>query len=188
MTLAPQARDPYYGYGVVRAFDALAYAGPILPTPHPVGLFQLLQAPRAGSLSCSFEDLWGTTQTSTYAITNPANSTDNKAFNGLLASSTGPFGGSAARRWTFTAIDDTTLTAVAKVDLELSFYMSGWADDTYYIQVFDNTNPACVGGGGWRTVSNLKFLPLAANEAETSNRVDYSDNSGDIHFGYRAKG
>ncbi|NOT04175.1 MAG: S8 family serine peptidase [Anaerolineales bacterium] len=35
LDLGAAGRDPYFGYGVVQAFDALNYGGPILPTPVP---------------------------------------------------------------------------------------------------------------------------------------------------------
>jgi len=160
--LGSLGQDPYYGYGVVRAFDALAYAGPILPTPTPWIVPTSTPGGSGGVYSMSFQDLWATAQIYSFTTTNPANSIDS-AFNDLLAFNTGLWGG-ATRNWTFTTIDDTTLTAVAKVDLELRFYMTGWVNDTYYIQVFDNTNPACI--GGWCTVYNLKFIPTSPIEGQ----------------------
>lgn len=155
LDLGLPGHDSHYGFGVVRAFDALAYAGPILPTPTPWIVPTSTPGGAGGVSALASQDLWGTSQISTYAITNPANSIDS-AFNDLLASSTGPFGGSAARRWAFTVIDDTTLSAVVKADLDLRFYMSDWVNDTYYIQVYEPTNPACA--GGWCTVFNLEFI------------------------------
>ncbi len=156
-------RDPYFGYGLVHALDALAYVGPILPTPTPWIVPTSTPGGVGGVYAMAAQDLWGFTQSSTYAITDPANSID-KAFNDLLASSTGPFGASSARSWIFTAMDDTSLTAVASVDLDLRFYMTGWVNDSYAIQVFDNTNPACA--LGWCTVYTLKFNPLTSTEGQ----------------------
>ena len=103
-------------------------------------------------------DLWARAQTATYAILDPDNSIDS-AFNGLLASSTGPYGASTARRWTFTTIDDNTFTTIAAVYLDIGMYMSGWVDDTFYLQVYEPTNPSCV-SAGWCTVLTLRVNPI----------------------------
>ena len=156
-------RDEFYGYGVVHAFDSLAYLGPVLPTPTPWIVPTSTPGGTGGVNALASQDLWGAAQVSTFAITSPANSID-KIFNDLTASSTGPFGSTSANTWSFTAIDDTTLTAVASVDLDLRFYMTNWVNDTYYIQVFDNTNTACL--FGWCTVYTLKFLPTSPIEGQ----------------------
>ncbi|MBI5962481.1 MAG: S8 family serine peptidase, partial [Chloroflexi bacterium] len=159
--LGAPGQDPFYGYGVVHAFDALAYIGPVLPTPTP--WIVPTATADGGVIALASQDLWGASQSSTFAITSPANSID-KIFNDLTASSTGPFGSTTLNSWTFNAIDNTTLTAVASVDLDLRFYMTNWVNDTYYIQVFDNTNPACT--FGWCTVYTLKFLPVTPIEGQ----------------------
>jgi predicted CXXCH cytochrome family protein len=160
--LGSPGHDPYYGYGVVHVFDAMAYAGPILPTPTPWIVPTSTPGGSGGVYSMSFQDLWATAQIYSFTTTNPANSIDS-AFNDLLAFNTGLWGG-ATRSWTFATFDDTTLTAVAKVDLELRFYMTGWVNDTYYIQIYDNTNPACI--SGWCTVYTLKFIPTSSIEGQ----------------------
>ena len=160
--LGTPGHDPFYGYGILHAFDSLAYLGPVLPTPTP-WIVPTATPGGGGVIAQASQDLWGTAQSSTFAITSPANSIDG-AFNDLLASSTGTYGSTTANNWTFTAIGNTTLTAVASVDLDLRFYMTGWVNDTYYIQVFNNTNPSCV--GGWCTVYTLKFLPVTPIEGQ----------------------
>ena len=153
--LGTPGRDPFFGYGVVHAFDSLGYAGPVLPTPTPWIVPTSTPGGSGGVNMLAFQDLWARTQTSWRPIAFPGNSIDS-AFNGQLANSAGAFGSSTARSWTFTSFDDTTLTAVATVDLDLALYMTGWVNDLYYIQVYDYTLPAsCV--SGWCTVLSLQF-------------------------------
>jgi predicted CXXCH cytochrome family protein len=150
-------KDPYFGYGVVQIYAALEDAGLLpasLPAPTPSG------PGRPGMLA--LEELWGTAQIATYAITNPANSID-REFNDLLAYSTGPYGAAQARNWTFTVLDDTSFTTIASVVVDLRLYFSGWVNDWYYIQVFEPTNPACT--LGWCTVMTLKGNPGGSNES-----------------------
>jgi len=156
--LGDPGRDPYFGYGMLQAFNALQYAGPVLPTPTPWLVPTATPGGAGGVYAASTLELWGRAQTATYAIANPANSIDS-AFNNLVASSSGPYGGSSARRWTFTAIDDNTFTSIAAVYLDVSFYMTGWANDTFYIQVYEPTSPSCV-AAGWCTVLTLKINPI----------------------------
>ena len=156
--LGDAGRDPYFGYGMLQAFDALQYAGPVLPTPTPWIVPTATPGGSGGVNIAETLDLWGRAQSATYAIANPADSIDS-AFNGLLASSTGPYGASTARRWTFTSIDDNTFTSIAAVYLDVSLYMTGWVDDSYYLQVYEPTNPACV-SAGWCTVLTLKVGPI----------------------------
>ena len=153
--LGTPGQDPFYGYGVVHAFDALGYMGPVLPTPTP--WIVPTSTTGGGVIAMASQDLWGAAQSSSgaYPITSPANSID-KAFNDLTASITGTFATTSANNWTFTAIDDTTLSAVVSAELDLRYYMTGWVNDSYYIQVFDNTNPSCL--GGWCTVYTLQFV------------------------------
>jgi|GEM_PF-2975613 len=162
--LGAPGKDPYFGYGIVHAYDALGYSGPVLPTPTPWAVPSSTPGGSGGVYIQATQDLWGRAQTSTYAIVDPANSIDS-SFNDLTANSTGPFGGSSTRRWTFTSFDDTTFTTVARVELDLRMYMTGWLNDTYYIQVYDPTNLAC-GGTGWCTVFNLQYSVSGSNQMQ----------------------
>jgi predicted CXXCH cytochrome family protein len=153
--------DQYFGYGVVQAYSALSYAGTILPTPTPWVVPTATPGGPGGVRIMATEDLWGLTQTSTYAQVNPANSIDS-AFNDLVASSTGAYGAAAARNWTYTDIGDTTLTTIAAAYLDFRFYMTGWVNDTYYIDVYEPTNPFC-GAFGWCRVATLQYTLVPAN-------------------------
>jgi predicted CXXCH cytochrome family protein len=148
-------RDPYFGYGIVQAFDALNGLGLIKPPPNP-GIFM----PRLSASTA--EELWGRTQVVWSSITNPNNSIDG-AFNDLVASSTGAYGASSARSWTFTTVDDTTFNNIAAVYLDFRFYIENWVNDSYNIQVYVPGNPACP--LGWCTVMNLRLNPSLPNEA-----------------------
>ena len=170
--LGDPGRDPYFGYGMLQAFTALQYAEPVLPIPTPRLLPTETPRQPGGNAPEATLDLWGRAQIATYAITNPADSIDG-AFNDLLASSTGPYGGTSARNWTFTAIDDNTFPTIAAVYLDVRLYMTGWVNDTYYIQVYEPTNPGCV-AAGWCTVLTLKFNP--SPRPARSAGADYTDN------------
>ncbi len=142
--------DPYYGFGLVRAFDAMQYtpAGmtPVVwPTP---GSSPTLGSGSGGVWMLATQNLWGTTQTSSYAITNPANSID-LAFNSATASSTGTFGNNG--NWTYTAVQDTTLTAIASATFEIRFYMTGWVDDQIDLEVSNNN------GTSWTRVARFQI-------------------------------
>lgn len=160
LDLGSLGRDPYYGQGAVRAYDALAYAGPVLPTPTPWAVPTSVGP--GGVHNQSLQALWArgslpADQGATYGITNPGNSGDG-LFNDLVGSSTGAYGGSTARTWHFDTIDDTGLGAIASAYLNIRLGFSGWVNDTYYIQVYEPTNPSCV-SAGWCTVYTLKFIP-----------------------------
>lgn len=166
LDLGAPGRDPYFGQGAVRALDALVYAGPILPTPTP-WVVPTSTGP-GGVYSQSLQTLWArgslsTDQGATFAITNPVNSGDG-AFNDAVGSSTGSYGGSAANTWHFDTIDDTGFSTIASAYLNIRLSFSGWVNDTYYIQVYEPTNPVCV-LAGWCTVYTLKFIPAVSTPA-----------------------
>ena len=141
--------DPYYGFGLVRALDAMQYtpAGmtPVVwPTP---GAIPTPGSDSGGVWMLAIQNLWGTAQTSSYAINTPANSID-LAFNNATASSTGTFGNNG--NWTYTAVQDTTLTAVASATFEIRFYMTGWTDDRIDLEV-SNDN-----GATWTRIARFQ--------------------------------
>jgi predicted CXXCH cytochrome family protein len=161
--LGSPGKDPYFGFGIVHAFDALGYSGPVLPTPTP-WIVSTSTPGGVGGVNAQLEDsLWARTQTSTYSITNPANSIDS-AFNDALASITGPLGGSGSRNWTFTSFDPTTFSSVVKTTLEFRMYMTGWADDTYFIQMYEPGNGSC--SFGWCTVFTFLYSPTNSIESK----------------------
>lgn len=157
--LGTSGLDPYFGYGIVHSFDALGYSGPILPTPTPWIFPTSTVGGKQGVFIQASQDLWGLTQSSTYAITNPSNSIDS-AFNDLVGSSTGPYGGALSRTWTISSIGDTSLSSVALTTLDIRFYITGWVDDYLYIQVYDSSSQACA--STWCTIITLQPNPTNA--------------------------
>jgi len=159
--LGTPGKDPYFGSGIVHAFDALGYSGPVLPTPIPwIVPTSTIGGPQ-GVLIQASQDLWGLTQTSTYTIVNPSNSIDS-AFNDLVASSTGPFGAALSRTWTISSIGDTTLSSVALATLDVRFSITGWVDDYLYIQIYDSSSLAC--GSTWCTIMTLRPNPINSTQ------------------------
>ena len=163
LDLGAPGQDPYFGYGSVRAFDALGYYGPVLPTPTP------WPAPTTdpnGYVSPqAITYLWATGSSPSFDATtnNLVNSTD-RAFNDLLADSTA-FYGANGRNWVFDAFLPSTGSTysfgpVTTAQLDFRYYIpaydavsdSGWVDDIYYIQV---QSPLCGGGTLWCTVKIL---------------------------------
>jgi thermitase len=154
--LGDPGRDHYFGFGMVQANNALLYSGLVLPTPS-TGNGSVTQPGSGIPNTLTMLNLWGRTQITTFPVNNPGYSIDG-AFNSKMAESTGTYGESSAYRWTFTSIDDvTTFPVIAAVYLELRFYMTGWVDDSFSIQVYEPTNPACP--AGWCTVEALKINP-----------------------------
>ncbi len=154
-------RDPFFGYGLVQAYDALKIGQPVVKIPSP----RLPPTPPSTNpvtpSNLPEEELWGRSQVVWGTLTNPANSLDG-AFNDLTAASTGAYGGSSARSWTFTAIDDTTRSNVAAVYLDIRFYLENWVNDAYRLQVYEPGNPACA--LGWCTVMTLRLGPTQPGE------------------------
>jgi predicted CXXCH cytochrome family protein len=148
--LGAAGRDPYYGFGVVHAFDALKYAGPVLPTPTPWIVPTSTPGGSGGVNIMSTQDLWALSQISTYPIydapggTSPAVNSIDSAFNDNLSYSSGLFGGASTRRWRFTSFGDITdpsITSIWKTYLDVRFSVQGWTDDPYVIEIND--------GSGW---------------------------------------
>jgi len=164
--LGAPGRDDEYGYGLLQIYDALTYT-PLstptptpIPTPTPTPPASPTPTPTPTPTSTpgptptppvvgpfASEYLWGTAQVCDYTIVDPANSVD-LAFNDLVASCAGTFGGSRTD-WTYTSVEDTTFTTIAAATLEVRFYFSGWSNDTVLLQV-DN-------GGGWQTVATFDW-------------------------------
>lgn len=159
--LGSPGKDSYFGYGIVHAFDALGYSGPVLPTPTPWVVPTSTPGGVGGLYMQASETLWGRTQTSTFPIVNSANSIDG-AFNDLLASSTGAFAAAASRSWTIDSIDDTGLASIALAYLDIRFYITGWVDDTLYIQVYDPSLQGC--GSSWCNVMTLRSNPSGSGQ------------------------
>ncbi|RMF45873.1 MAG: hypothetical protein D6755_07365, partial [Anaerolineae bacterium] len=84
------------------------------------------------------EYLYGTGQACNYTINNPANSVD-LAFNDLVATCTGAFAQDTAR-WIMNAIQDTTLTSIQSVQVQIRFFVTGWVDDRLNLQVRDGAS------------------------------------------------
>ena len=143
--------DPYYGFGLVQAYDALTQPPPVGPTPTPTPTATPGPSPTptatptrgptptpsggGGVRALVTEELWATAQNCDYPITDPANSID-LAFNDLVASCTGDFGRDRAS-WTYTAFQDTTLATIVMVTLDVRFYMTGWVDDRIDLEIFN---------------------------------------------------
>ncbi len=164
-------KDAFFGYGVVQAFGALGYAGPVQPTATPWIVPTSTPGGTAGVNAMDIVNLWGRTQTSSFALIDPGNidpgiNSIDSAFNDLLTSSTGGWG-SSTRAWTFTSFDHTTFTSVATVNIDLRYYATGWVNDTYYVQVYEptSTDTACTTNLGWCTRYTLKFAVTLANES-----------------------
>jgi thermitase len=125
--------DPYYGFGLVQAYDAMAYASPVAPTPVPTG------TPNPGGTGSSAWiaapiGLWGTTQAVTgCTLTNGTNSTD-MVFNGSTAYCSISANGS----WTYTAISDTASSTIGAVTLDVRWNTTSWVNDQILIQVSNN--------------------------------------------------
>ena len=156
--LGAPGRDPYFGFGVVHAYDALAYAGPILPTPTPWIVPTSTPGGPGGAYIMSTQDLWALSQIATYTIydapsgTTPAFNSIDSAFNDNLSYATGLFGGASTRRWRFTSFGDITdpgLTGIWKTYLDVRFYVQGWTDDLYVIEINDGT--------GWLPIAVTTF-------------------------------
>jgi predicted CXXCH cytochrome family protein len=154
--LGQPGRDPYFGYGILHAFDSLGYFGPVLPTPTPWAVPSSTPGGDGGVTTQAVQDVWATAQTSTYTITNSANSID-YSFNDLLASSTGAFGGATNRTWTFNSISNTGLTTISSVTMDFRFYVTGWVDDYFTIQVSTD-------GTTWTTIMTLRPTPSGASQ------------------------
>lgn len=156
--------DPYYGYGIVHAFDALGYVGPIMPTP-TAWVVPTATGGSGGVYGLALpEDLYAqNSQTGSWEIKNGAsplcnitivpppfpNSLD-LAFNDQTSCSTGLYG-QMNKTWIFDNIKDTSLPTVAAASLDFRYSMLNWTDDTYYLQVFDNSV-------GWRTVYTFQYV------------------------------
>jgi len=160
--LGAPGQDSYYGYGLVRALGALEYAGPLVPTPTPWIVPTSTPGGSGGVNLMASQDLWALSQISTYTIydapsgTTPAFNSIDSGFNDNLSYSTGILGGSSTRRWTFTSFDDITdpsITSIWRTYLDLRFYVDGWADDPYVIEIND--------GSG--------FLPFAVTTFDATN-------------------
>ncbi|HEY5903594.1 MAG TPA: S8 family serine peptidase, partial [Anaerolineales bacterium] len=150
--LGAPGRDPYFGYGVVHALDSLAYAGPILPTPTPWIVPTSTPGGPGGVTSMASTDMWAVnTQlfppAPTFTHADDAGSIDG-AFNDAAASITGPLGASATYRWTFDNLQDTTLTAVVKAQLDVRMYVGGYVDDGYRIEIRQ--------GSFWQIVARMR--------------------------------
>jgi predicted CXXCH cytochrome family protein len=91
------------------------------------------------------EYLYGTAQSASFTISDPDNSID-LAFNDLTASASGKWGADIINNWTFTAIQDTTLTPTT-VTAEYRFYQSGWKNDPFAVEVYD--------GSSWSTLDTF---------------------------------
>ena len=166
LDLGTPGRDPYFGFGAVRAFDALGYIGPVMPTPTPWAV--PTSSIPGGVNTMSLQDLWPHTQIASYAINNPANSLDS-SFNDLQADITGQFGANATKTWRFYNFDTTSFSTIASTKLEIRYYISNWTDDEYLLQVYEPTNPGCV-FLGWCTIQTITTPPTAL----TTVKVDIS--------------
>lgn len=139
--------DPFYGFGLVHAFDGLQYAGEGMPlvassTPGPLPI----PVTNGGVWAMASQSQWGTTQTCSYALSDAANSID-FAFNDALASCSGDFG--SAGNWTYTGVQNTTLPTVASTAMEIRFYLTGWVDDTIDLEVNN--------GGSWNRIARFEM-------------------------------
>jgi predicted CXXCH cytochrome family protein len=153
--LGAPGQDPYFGFGIVHAFDALGYYGPVLPTPTPWAVPTSTPGGNGGLDIQNVQDLWATAQTSSITLVNASNSIDS-IFNNLTASMTTQFSGGTIRNWTFTAISNTTWTSFSTVNLEIRFYFTGWVDDYLTIDVYNGTS--------WGTVMTLRPSPSGASQ------------------------
>ncbi len=149
LNLGTSGWDPFYGFGLVHAYDGLLFTEtgmpPVVwPTPGP--------SPTPGSDSggvwaLATQNLWGTAQSvANCTLANAANSID-LAFNSAVASCTGNFG---TGNWTYTAVQNTTLTSVVSATLEYRFYITGWVDDRIDLEVSNNN------GASWTRIARFE--------------------------------
>ncbi|MFC1991957.1 cytochrome c3 family protein [Chloroflexota bacterium] len=90
-------------------------------------------------LAPATEYVYGTAQSCSFTITDPDNSID-LAFNDTTASAQGAWSENTTNNWTFTAIQDATLTPTS-VTAEYRFYVdAGWSDDSFTVEVYDGTS------------------------------------------------
>ncbi|MBI5934812.1 MAG: S8 family serine peptidase [Chloroflexi bacterium] len=139
--------DPYYGFGLLHAEEALKFTEtgmpPVIwPTPGPS------PTPGFGSGgvgAMAVQNLWGTAQSvANCTLSNSANSID-LAFNNSVTSCAGNFG---TGNWTYTAVQNTTLTTIASAMVVYRFYITGWVDDHIDLEVNN--------GGGWARIARFE--------------------------------
>ncbi|MBI5839778.1 MAG: S8 family serine peptidase [Chloroflexi bacterium] len=141
--------DPYYGFGLVHAYDGLLFTETGMP---PVVWPTLGPSPTpdsdsSGVWALATQNLWGTAQSvANCTLANAANSID-LAFNNAVATCAGNFG---TGNWTYTAVQDTTLTSVVSATLEYRFYITGWVDDRIDLEVSNNN------GANWTRIARFQ--------------------------------
>jgi thermitase len=155
--------DMYYGDGLVHALDALNFVSNGISTP----TFSPPPVATSGSgtgevNAMASEQLWGTAQSCTYAITNPENSID-LSFNNQIATCTGTFA-STPGAWVYTTIQDTTLPSIASAFLNIHFGAT-IGNDTISLDVYD--------GAGWTSVATFNTnTPFALYTYDVSTILD----------------
>jgi len=169
LDLGASGWDPFYGFGLVHAYDGLLFTEtgmpPVIwPTPGP--------SPTPGSDSggvwnMATQNLWGTAQSvANCTLANAANSID-LAFNSAVATCAGNFG---TGNWTYTAVQNTTLTSVVSATLEYRFYITGWVDDRIDLEVSNNN------GGNWTRIARFQAGSPPPTAALTTLSYDVTAN------------
>ncbi len=110
------------------------------------------------------QTLYATSQWSTLNIDNPMGSSQ-LAFDGQAASMTGLLAQTPGQSWTFSSLQQTSLTTITGATLEVRFAQANWKDDDLYVE-YSTDN--------WASARRVGTFSRSAPPPATLNTVSYS--------------